>query len=361
MDARVRRARQLGQGAPPARPRPAGRSLKDSTAIREATSPACAPPMPSATTNSGARASSESSLARRWRPVSVPAYCSATRSTSVDLEREFAVADAHAIARMQRPRRLAAAPRSGRCRWSSRDPRSRRCCPARRCARGARGERVLQADLGAIAATEHEVAVEVVDHPRLVARRALDDQPRRAVGASRAADRRRRVQAGRVTGIAAPPAPRSPASVRSPPRRSRRALRATHSRNRYMTARKPNFSATDTGARASSSNFEDDLRRAELDAVAGSQRLRRRARPSVDAHAVGRAEVRDRPAVVAGPDLRVAARDPGVVEHDVAVAAAPDRRRRAAARSRRRPPTASSARAPALLACASSTWSTHAR
>src|SRR5271167_1346366 len=77
--------------------------LKDSTAMREATSPACAPPMPSATTNSGEDASSESSLARRWRPVSVPAYCSATRSISVDLEREFTVADAHAVPRMQRP------------------------------------------------------------------------------------------------------------------------------------------------------------------------------------------------------------------------------------------------------------------
>jgi len=35
--------------------------------------------------------------------VSVPAYCSATRSNSADLERELAVADAHAISRVQRP------------------------------------------------------------------------------------------------------------------------------------------------------------------------------------------------------------------------------------------------------------------
>src|SRR5580693_3939751 len=81
-------------------------------AIREATSPAWAPPIPSATTNRGERASSESSLARRWRPVSVPAYCSDTRSislgrsSSVDLEREFAVADAHPIAGVQRSGRL---------------------------------------------------------------------------------------------------------------------------------------------------------------------------------------------------------------------------------------------------------------
>src|SRR5436305_8928249 len=78
----------------------------DSTAIRDATSPACAPPIPSATTNSGERASSESSLARRWRPVSVTAYCSPTRSMSVVLVGEFALADAHAIAGMERPRRL---------------------------------------------------------------------------------------------------------------------------------------------------------------------------------------------------------------------------------------------------------------
>ena len=39
-----------------ARCRRAGRPAKTSTAVPEATSPACAPPMPSATTNSGERA-----------------------------------------------------------------------------------------------------------------------------------------------------------------------------------------------------------------------------------------------------------------------------------------------------------------
>src|ERR1700738_4283624 len=79
---------------------------KDSTAIREATSPACAPPAPSATTHSGGRASGDSPLARRWPPVSVPAYWSATRNTSIDLEGEFAVADAHAVPGVQRARGL---------------------------------------------------------------------------------------------------------------------------------------------------------------------------------------------------------------------------------------------------------------
>ena len=40
----------LGRESPSGIPAP-----KDSTAISDATSPACAPPMPSATTNSGAR------------------------------------------------------------------------------------------------------------------------------------------------------------------------------------------------------------------------------------------------------------------------------------------------------------------
>src|SRR5271165_4090750 len=137
--------------------------LNDSTAIREATSPACAPPMPSATTNSGERASSESSLARRWRPVSVPAYCSATRSMSVDLEGEFAVADAHAIAWVQGPRRLqqllVQVGAVGGVEVLDHDDVS--LFVDARMPRG--GERVLEADVGLLAAAEHDVPVEVVD------------------------------------------------------------------------------------------------------------------------------------------------------------------------------------------------------
>src|SRR5271166_4979774 len=141
---------------------------KDSTAIREATSPAWAPPMPSATTNSGARASSESSLARRCRPVSLPAYCSATRSISIDLERELAVADAHPVARVQRPgglQQLLVEVRAvGRAEVFDDDDIA--LLVHARMARGR--ERVLEPDLGALAAAEHEVAVEVVDHARVV-------------------------------------------------------------------------------------------------------------------------------------------------------------------------------------------------
>src|SRR6267378_3462588 len=146
-------------------------SWKDSTAIREATSPACAPPIPSATTNSGAWASSESSFARRWRPVSVPAYCSATRSKSADLERELAVADAHAISGVQRPGALQDLLVEVRAvsRAEILDHDDVALLVDARVPR--RGERILEAYLRAIAAAEHEVAVDVIDHARLVARR----------------------------------------------------------------------------------------------------------------------------------------------------------------------------------------------
>src|SRR2546421_1700023 len=69
-------------------------------AIRDATSPACAPPMPSATTNTGARAYALSSLSRRWRPVSVLQIVSAARSISVEV-RELGIADPDSVTGMQ--------------------------------------------------------------------------------------------------------------------------------------------------------------------------------------------------------------------------------------------------------------------
>src|SRR5262249_34500741 len=145
-----------------------------STAICEATSPACAPPIPSATTNSGERASRASSLARRWRPVSVTAYCSATRSISVGLEREFALADADAVARVQGPRRLQellveVGAVGG---VEVLDHNDVAALVHARMPGG--GERILEPDLGAVPAPEHEVAVEVVDHPGVVPGGALD-------------------------------------------------------------------------------------------------------------------------------------------------------------------------------------------
>ena len=60
------------------------------------------------------------------------------------------------------------------------------------------GERVLQPDLGSIAAAQHDVPVEVVDHPGVVAGGALDHQPGSSMGDVGAAQRGGRVQAGGV-------------------------------------------------------------------------------------------------------------------------------------------------------------------
>src|SRR5487761_2634510 len=148
------------------------------TATLEATSPAWAPPIPSAITNRGERTSSESSFARRWRPVSVPAYCSTTRSKSVDLEGEFAVADPNAVPGVQRPWGLQQLLVEGG---------------------GARGgEGILEPYLGAVAPAEDEVAVEVVDHARLMAGSSLDGQAGGPPGEVGRAERRGRVHAGRV-------------------------------------------------------------------------------------------------------------------------------------------------------------------
>src|SRR5580704_126311 len=155
---------------------------KDSTARREATSPAWAPPMPSATTNSGERASRESSLARRWRPVSVPAYCSATRSNSVDLEDELAVADAHPVPGMQRAGRLqqllVQVGAVGGVEVF--DDHYVALLVDEGVSRG--GEGILEADLRALSAAEDELSVEVVDHPGIMPGCALDHQTGSAVG-----------------------------------------------------------------------------------------------------------------------------------------------------------------------------------
>src|SRR3954469_4862224 len=82
-----------------------------STATAEATSPAFAPPMPSATANSGGRTTSESSLAVRWRPTSVRPACSTMRSaTPLLLVAVFAVADADGVADVEPLGRLHLAP-----------------------------------------------------------------------------------------------------------------------------------------------------------------------------------------------------------------------------------------------------------
>ena len=53
---------------------------KPSVAMADATSPALAPPMPSATAKKGGASTKSSSLALRWRPTSVLPACSTIRS-----------------------------------------------------------------------------------------------------------------------------------------------------------------------------------------------------------------------------------------------------------------------------------------
>src|SRR4029077_17506084 len=87
---------------------PSGSSRSnDSAEVLEATSPAWAPPMPSAMTKTGARTKTESSLALRCRPVSGAWDWSVTpslppppttRPTSGSLETEDRVADLDRVA-----------------------------------------------------------------------------------------------------------------------------------------------------------------------------------------------------------------------------------------------------------------------
>src|SRR5215217_4742626 len=141
----------------------------DSTAISEATSPACAPPMPSATANSGARTKKLSSLPWRWRPRSDACHCSEILNMGFrprtsqakfcgrrcsSLEQELGVADPDLVARVQG---LGAAHRLavevgpvGRAEVLEHDDLALGHEP--RVARG--GERVLQLDVGRLAAAE---------------------------------------------------------------------------------------------------------------------------------------------------------------------------------------------------------------
>src|SRR2546429_3035404 len=79
-------------------------------------------------------------------------------------------------------------------------------------------------------------------------------------------------------------------------------------------------------ARAWSSNFEDDLGGAETDPIARLQGPYAVDVLAIDGDAIRGAEVLDRPAAAARTELSVAPRDSGVLEDDLAVAAASDHR-----------------------------------
>ena len=237
-----------------------------------------------------------------------------------------------------------------------------------RVARG--GERVLELDLD-VSAAERSAAASGRRRCRTRGRR----RARRAAAARTRPSTPPRPSAaaympGRV-GVAARGPARRRAAAR-PRRRSRSALHATHSRNRYRTARKPNLRPTETGSSIvpsySSSNVITDV-----PSSISSPGLRTSGpsiRRPLRQRAVGRAEVGQHPRAAARADLGVLARDVRVVEHDVALAAAPERRRRPgrrpaacrrsaaapSARGRARAPRA--ARRPARRCCRSSSGPT---
>ena len=215
-DAAVGRLRDRARAAAPALPSSV-RSSNASAAIRDATSPACAPPIPSATANSGG--------ARVVRVLVRAALATGVGARGLVDDPQHSAHSARTGTRCRRcgSRRSGAAPagrraavRSRTCRWSSSCPRCRRRRHGRTAARGGRTRTCRRC-------------------------RCRLRRPARCRGPGRCRTRRRSPAPRR----ARRPAARSTAARRSTPARSsapyesaagrprsRRALRATHSRNR---------------------------------------------------------------------------------------------------------------------------------
>src|SRR4051812_20349931 len=156
-------------------------SVNVSTTIVDATSPARAPPIPSATANSGACSKTRSSLLRRWRPVSDLAKLSwATRSiTRPSLyEREFVVANPDAVSGVQGlwsfEQVAVEVGAVGRVQILYHQHVSLPENPAM--ARG--GERILKTDLRRVPAAEHRSLAQVVLVARAHPHRLLHPQTR---------------------------------------------------------------------------------------------------------------------------------------------------------------------------------------
>src|ERR1700754_3405156 len=97
--------------------------------------------------------------------------------------------------------------------------------------------------------------------------------------------------------------------------RSFSAERATHSRNRYRTAKKPNFRPTAIGSSSTRLlQFEGHSGGPDLDHVAAFERLRPLDAAAVDLDPVGRAQVVDDPRAAGRTDLGVVAGDVRVVD-----------------------------------------------
>src|SRR5215210_3407765 len=143
-----------------------------STATADATSPAFAPPMPSATANSGGLTTSESSFAVRWRPTSVRPACSTMRSaTRLLLVAVFAVADPDGVGRAEALRALhLAAIQVGAVRGAHVLYVHEAAALEDARVRGG-GERILHADVRPVRASEGRAVAHVERRTRLVAHR----------------------------------------------------------------------------------------------------------------------------------------------------------------------------------------------
>ena len=179
MDARLasRRASEPLGGAIRCMP-----SRTSSTAIPDATSPACAPPMPSATTNSGTcRTGCPRCPAAAGRGRSPPSVqrCAALRS-KVNSESPIRIRSPRAAAAGR-----AAARRSGTSRWSSRGPQDHHgpLGDEPRVRDEANG--VLEADVGLIAAPEQRALGEIIGGPGAQARGRGHAQLRRPAAVGR--------------------------------------------------------------------------------------------------------------------------------------------------------------------------------
>ena len=203
-----------------------------------------------------------------------------------------------------------------------------------------------------VAAPEHDVAVEVVDHARLVAR-ARARRPGAARDARRRAGRRLEAEYRPVASAAASTAIALRVGAAAPRAAAGRAARCApptagtgRARRGSRTSARP-IRAASVVIRPRRRSRSSRARRGRR-AAAASRRAPSR---PLSAHAVGRAEVRDRSSRPRAGRISAWRREiAGVVEHDVAVAAAPDRRRRPAARAgaaHRRPAARARARAPA--------------
>src|SRR5438876_6625921 len=179
--------RRLASRATPARRSSGGADSscwsKASTAIREATSPARAPPIPSATAKTGARSRYESSLLCRCRPTSVRlAFSTTCRATASLLVAVLGVADPDRVARLELLRAvdLALVQVGAVCRAEVLDEHrvaAREDAGVRR-----RRERILDQHVRRRGSTQCCLAVQLEDRARLVAHRRHDLQARVEAG-----------------------------------------------------------------------------------------------------------------------------------------------------------------------------------